>query len=165
MADRCPHLASVGMDDFEKSISLSDGAIKSAPCHFLLHNNKAFGLASLGRVGEARSELTRFPKNIDETDKAILFATTGLICYREGRVMEGSVLYEKSISLLKRHGDHKPFLSAAFWLREELLISGENRDRAFAIAKEHFKMVTDPAAKRLWKRLKQDYERSKSIRS
>ena len=153
------YLASVGLDDFEKSVSISDGAIKSAPCHFLLHNNKAFGLASMGKISEARAELLKAPSGIDEIDNAVLYATTGLICYREGNHEAGAALYEKSISILRRNRDHKPFLSAAFWLREELLISGPNVERAFTQAKDFFRFVSDPAARRLWKRVKQDYDK------
>lgn len=153
------YLASVGMDDYEKSIRLSDGAIKAAPCHFLLHNNKAFGLASLGRTNEARDELRKIPREIDDTDKAVLCATTGLILYREGSIDAGRALYAGSIKYFRKLRDNKTFLSCAFWLREEMTANGDKWKEAYMACKDSSPYITDPAARRLWKRLKAQAEK------
>lgn len=153
------YIASVGMGNYKAAISILDESLALSPNNFMLHNNKSFSLASIGKAEEAKRELDNIAiETLDDTEKAILCATTGLIYYREGKRDIGEKYYLHSVLWFKKFRDNKSFLSCAFWLREEMLCNGNNIRKAYEFCMENSAYISDPSAKRLWKQLKKDAE-------
>lgn len=97
------YIASVALKDFELVIDVTERALVANPEHVILRNNKAYGLANLGRTAEALKVLEGIKTTqLSERDRAPILATLGLIAYRNGETDTGRALYESSLLAAKR---------------------------------------------------------------
>ncbi|MGC8518720.1 MAG: tetratricopeptide repeat protein [Steroidobacteraceae bacterium] len=91
------YVASVVYGDGATVLEFSERGLSAEPHHPGLLNNKAVGLAYLGRVSEAISILAKVA--IDASPQFIqpaLYATTGLLAFRAGDFATGRELYERA---------------------------------------------------------------------
>ena len=93
------YVAAVAHEDGNTIVEFADRGLAAEPNNTILQNNKAVGLAYLGRFEEATALLK---KNIIERSptaaQPALYATTGLLFFRPGDLENGRLLYEKAIT-------------------------------------------------------------------
>ena len=92
--------AASGANDYDGALKILDAGLVANPTDTLLLNNKAFALAAMGRVDEAKVVMASIGPLFDVTRRAVVVATRGLIAYREGRFDEGRQLYEDACRAL-----------------------------------------------------------------
>jgi hypothetical protein len=112
------------LDQHEEAISIIDQSLKLSPNSSMLLNNKAFSLAKIGKVDEARECIGRIDSqdlnDFDNTDITVLKATSGLIEYRSDNPIEGNRLYKEATEYLKAKKDFVLEARALyFWSLEE----------------------------------------------
>ena len=91
------YVASVVYGDGTTVLDFSERGLEAEPHNPCLLNNKAVGLAYLGRVSEAVTILAKVV--IDASPQFIqpaLYATTGLLAFRAGDFATGRELYERA---------------------------------------------------------------------
>jgi hypothetical protein len=91
------YVASVVYGDGATVLNFSERGLNAEPHNPCLLNNKAVGLAYLGRVSEAITILAKVV--IDASPQFIqpaLYATTGLLAFRAGDFATGRKLYERA---------------------------------------------------------------------
>ena len=115
------YIAGVALCQFEESIKIAKMGLMSHPRDFMLTNNRAFGLASLDKIGEAQVLLDSIvDAGLSEPNKAVLHATRGLIEFRKGNILEGRKLYSIAVESFKHLKDTRSeALALYFWAREE----------------------------------------------
>lgn len=85
--------------NFTEGVKFAEQGVAANPDTFALRNNLAFCLGKLDRLTEARKQLEYLasqPRTLDQ--QATLYATSGLIALRAGKVAEGTRLYRLAIS-------------------------------------------------------------------
>lgn len=101
-------LRPAGIGSYIAVAHLGDGKIGEAFCRrglianrgsSALHNNLAVALAFQGKISEANTELQNIKYMSTFTERAINFATQGLIQMRSGNLVEGSRLYEAAMGI------------------------------------------------------------------
>ena len=118
--------ASITMGDFESARQFAQAGLVTNPDGFLLLNNLAVALASLGRADEAKEVFGRIgPLDRASKLRATYLATAGLISYRLGDPAEGRVLYRQAV---QNAAEFKTFREKAWALlhfaREEFRFDG-----------------------------------------
>lgn len=99
-------IAAVCLRDFARSAAIAREALLPNPTSTTLLNNAAFSLAKQDKTPEARELLSRVaPGALDDEDKIVWLATSGLLRFREGAPADGERLYEEAIQLATRRGD------------------------------------------------------------
>jgi len=118
------YIASVALGRFEEASRIAKMGQAASPDEFMLKNNRAFSLASLGKTEEAKKVLeTVFESKLPEPEKNVLAATRGVIEFREGNFEQGRKYYKTAIDSFKRHKDMRAEAVAKFfWAREEKII-------------------------------------------
>lgn len=115
------YIAGVALGNFEESAKIARMGLLSSPRDFMLKNNLAFALASLGNLSEAVESLSSVDESeLKEPEKATLVATRGTIAFRQGNIEEGRSLYRSAIELFKKEKNARlEVLATYFWAREE----------------------------------------------
>jgi tetratricopeptide (TPR) repeat protein len=113
------YYASMGAQDYERSLSIAGLGLSTHPTDPMLHNNAAFALANLGRTEEARTHLAFLPGQEDE-DFPVFLATEGLIAFRDGEEQRGRWAYRTAVEgLLKSFRRADAAAAALLWALEE----------------------------------------------
>ncbi len=120
--------ASSGEDDQEGALKILERGLTANPGHMLLLNNKAYALASLGRVREAEEAISRVSSGQNRGAEITLVATRGLVEYRKGNHQAGRELYDLAIGLFGAGSANKSrallmharesFVANAAWAKE-----------------------------------------------
>ena len=120
-AEHGSYIASVVLGDFEEAIKIAEMGKISSPNDFLLNNNHAFALASLGRVDDALDVLKKInEKNLNKSNRNILKATKGLINFRNKKFQTGRQLYKEAVTFFESQQDKaSEAIARLFWAREE----------------------------------------------
>ncbi|MCA9468522.1 MAG: hypothetical protein KC643_24205 [Nitrospira sp.] len=123
-ASAASYVASVALGDFDEAARIARMGLMASPGEFLLKNNLAFSLASMGETNQSREILSTIEdSSVKETYKGVLSATLGVVSFREGKILEGRKLYEKAIESFKKQGDSRSeALAKFFWAREERIV-------------------------------------------
>jgi len=126
--------------EYSESLRLVEAGLVANPNDWLLLNNQAFALASLGRVSEAEATFRKIL--IDQADVAkysVWRATRGLLHFRRGRIAQGREDYAEAIRTFEKRGLLQSAAIAAVYLAREEMIAGENAkpavERAAKLAK------------------------------
>jgi len=121
------YIAAVCCQNDMEAIEIIEKAKTTSPESFLLHNNHAFSLASLGRLEEASEILDRVNKStLTDIYKNTLAATIGLLEFRKDNFSEGRRLYKTAITGFKNLNEYPSAAIASFFLaREENRIHSE----------------------------------------
>jgi hypothetical protein len=118
------HEASMARE-YEEAILFAEVGLVANPQEFLLRNNLAFAMASVGRVDDAEVQLGEIHASaLSARDALVYKATRGLIAFRKGAVAEGRQLYEETI-----RGTNDPIMraiAAIVLAREEILAETPN---------------------------------------
>ena len=115
-------LLSTHLDDHAGAIEIADSSLLVNPRHPYLLNNRAFALATIGRLDEAESTIIKIKNDSieqDATNHICTTATLGLIAFRRGDSETGERLYRKAMRMA--HDARKVDLAARagiFLLRE-----------------------------------------------
>lgn len=137
------YIASVGMQNDKEAIKIIEEARISSPNDFLLNNNYAFSLANLNRVNDAIEILKLIDFNLLEADeKAIIYATKGLINFRIGKMEQGRAFYKEAIKIFQKLRLDQSLARVYLFLgREEALIKSDNKkvylEKAKDLAKKY----------------------------
>jgi tetratricopeptide (TPR) repeat protein len=85
--------------NYDEAIRFASFGLVANPEEFLLRNNLAFALASIGRVREAQDQVQLIREAVLTSEERLtLQATRGLIAFRAGDVVHGRELYEQTIA-------------------------------------------------------------------
>lgn len=116
-------VSSVALGDDSGALQFLDVGLLAKPDDWILLNNKAFALASLGRLAEAKEAVRRAFPSAPAIDASItLAATRGLIDFRSGNSESGRGNYQAAIeSAVNAKRWLSAALAAAFLAREEIL--------------------------------------------
>lgn len=116
------YYASMGAQDYERSLEMATIGLSTHPTDHMLHNNAAFALANMGRTEDARSHLSVLPGQDDE-DFHVFQATQGLVAFREGDEAAGRQFYREAVEGLIRSARRPDAAAAALlWALEETRI-------------------------------------------
>lgn len=108
-------LASSFLEDYDKAISIVKKALEISPTDFTLLNNNAFALAHSNEPDKAIKKMNLINRNsLNDFEKAIFNATSGLIKIKQGNIEEGKLLYEKTINYFTRKNDLDTLARAKF---------------------------------------------------
>ena len=114
---------SVLIEDISTAIDFIHDA--STHCTYsdpMVINNLAFCLASAGQTDQASKELRRIERNkLDDSEKACVTATRGLIAFREGEYSLGRQEYERAITHFRSERDFGRLALALTFYGRELL--------------------------------------------
>jgi len=137
------YIASVALGEFEEAAKIAKLGKLASPRVFMLKNNLAFSLASLGKTEEARKSLeTVVESQLNESEKSVLAATRGVIEFREGNFQKGRKFYRTAIDSFNRNKDTRSETVAKFfWAKEENIIKSPEAkaliEEALEMAKKH----------------------------
>jgi hypothetical protein len=138
-------------------LEFTDRGLAAEPKNLSLLNNKAVGLAYLGRIREATNLLYRLV--IDQAPAAVqpaLYATTGLLFFRSGDAARGRAFYEKAIANPYSRKDRRCHVMALWHLaREEARIGSEYLPAVTARAERASKDMKLPEIAVFRERIKQ----------
>ena len=115
------YIASVCLEDYERTIRIIDYGRQACPDSFSLNNNLAFALGSLGRVEEAETAFRRIRlEAVGRYEYGVALATAGLLLFRSGDETQGRQKYQAAVSLFDKLGDKsRSALAHLYWAREE----------------------------------------------
>jgi len=118
------YIAGVALGQFEEAIKIVKLGQLASPDEWLLKNNLAFSLASIGNIPEAREVLSSIVDSIiSESEKYVVLATRGTIEFRSQNIDEGRRLYASAIDYFRRQKDLRSETLATYFLaREEEII-------------------------------------------
>lgn len=142
-------IKTVAFEEFDDAIKILSHSLRTNPGDPLVINNLAFSLANVGEFQNARRilRLSDQAKNAD-SDNVSLRATEGLICFREGNVVQGREHYKQAISLARKSKDERRLgIAMAFLAKEEVRAETEQAQRAREEAREALKGKDDPLLK------------------
>lgn len=125
------YIASVALGQFAEAARIAKMGLLASPRVFMLKNNLAFSLASLGEASKAREVLgTIFESQLKPLEKGVLAATLGVVEFREGNVGEGRKSYKMAIESFRKQNDLRAeTLAKFFWAREEKIIKSTEAKR------------------------------------
>ena len=126
------YTAAARLFDYDLALKFADAGLIASPGSTLLANNKVVALAKLGRLSDARTELTRIKEKLGSLNPVIR-ATEGLVYFREGNVDAGRKCYEQAIREANEMHNTEVAIRARAHLLEERVVAGIF-DRADAIA-------------------------------
>lgn len=113
------------VENFEKSIELSERGLKLRPAAPSLLNALAFAAASLGEIDRAVYALDRFRmSDADHRQKLIFSANQGLLAFRIGQLEVGRRRYLESIDGFRQAGDLELSARARIYLAREAMLAG-----------------------------------------
>lgn len=113
------------LEDFKAATESADVGLRASRKEPMLLNNKAFSLANLGLVAEARATLDCIDRELlDAGGSAVVSATDGLIHFRAGQPDAGRLLYERAVELAKGVSLGRLRAMALILLAREEVLSG-----------------------------------------
>jgi len=113
------------IDDSEKSLSILDFGLKVNPGNFTLLNNKAYDLAAMKRIEEARKVLLKIDRHsLNENEVIVYTATSGMLNYMAGNIEAGDALYNDSIHKAKSSDSKRLEAWAKFYKLKAEYLSG-----------------------------------------
>jgi len=118
-------IASVFTEDHQSALELVELALPASICDYVLHNNRAFSLAQLGRLEEAESACEQAAAlALESGHQAVVRATEGLIQYRKGETTTGRRYYREAVQVFRSMADSRlANLGLYFWAKEELRLA------------------------------------------
>ena len=135
------YIASVALGEFAEAARIARMGQLASPGEFMLKNNLAFSLASLGKPEEAGKALERINETLlNESQKSVLTATRGVIKFRDGDVAGGRTYYGTAVDSFKKQRDARAeALATFFWAREENKIGSPQAKRLMSEAQTMLK--------------------------
>jgi tetratricopeptide (TPR) repeat protein len=120
-ADFTSYVAATNAEDYESAAWATEVGLRTNPKSSTLWNNRAFALANLGRIAEAKQAITSAVAHRDDVrGEAIISATQGLIDFRTLNVEGGRANYGQAVNVFRRLGDRGLEARAlALWVKEE----------------------------------------------
>lgn len=110
---------------YEDSIRFAKAGLVANPSEFLLRNNLVFALASSERLDEAGEHLALIdPTRLDEEQRVVFEATTGLLAFRRGDAETGRRFYAEAIN--RAQDPAQRAIAAILWAREEIVARTPN---------------------------------------
>jgi len=126
------------VEDYKRAITISDNGLTPNPDSVMLLNNESFALARSGQLESAENVFAKIPRNqLSGDEEYVWYATSGLLNFRKGNIVEGRKLYQKAIEYfansqdLRKHGS--AFLNYAL---EEIRVHPEKRSELLGRAKQ-----------------------------
>lgn len=114
------YVASTFLDDYPLALIFSEAGYRANPKDSIVANNYAVSLAQVGRVEEARRIFSECIKEAEISEKPFLFATNGLILYREGDINAARSAYDYAKTFFSSKGDFRSqILATIYQAREE----------------------------------------------
>ena len=120
-------LLSTHLDDHEGAIKAADSGLLANPRHPSLLNNRAFALATIGRLNEAEANIREIKSegtNQNVTNQICTTATLGLIALRRGQSGEGEQLYRKAMRMAHDAQNTDLAARAGIYLLREAYLAG-----------------------------------------
>lgn len=115
--------------DFEESERFAKAGLSANPKDFTLQNNLAFALAEQGKGSEALSVLSDInPENLNDGDKLVYQATSGLAHFKSGNHELGHLLYGKAIEGALSDKNLPTAVNALVWYLIEIKESNQSID-------------------------------------
>jgi tetratricopeptide (TPR) repeat protein len=142
-------IKTVAFEEFDDAIKILGHSLRTNPGDPLVINNLAFSLANVGEFETAR-RILRLSDQAQkaDSDSISLLATEGLICFREGNVMQGREHYKRAISLARKAKDERRLgIAMVFLAKEELRAKTDQAQMAKEAAREALKGKDDPHLK------------------
>lgn len=150
------YIAAVGMEDYLECRRLATAGLRANPRNFALLNNKAFACVQMQDIDKAQgilAYLSRF--RLEDEERAVYLATSGLVAYRVGKKHKGQRLYREALKRLEAgmqpHSGavtgarRESFAQAAVnWIREELSATGKLEAVVLTRALEAIRSVRTP---------------------
>ena len=135
------YIASVVLSDFRTAIELTQKGMRSSPNDFVLNNNYAFSLISLGNIEEAENILNKFRiESLKVGEQNVLKATRAVINFRKKNFKIARQFYSEAIRYFKKEKDyHSATIATLCWSREESLAKSE---KAQELKEETMNMAT-----------------------
>jgi len=136
-------IASLFFNDQAAAIQVITKAMKAEPRSFLLNNNFTCSLALLNRTEEAADVLAEIdPTVLNEQEKKVYAATSGLVAYRKGDIVLGEEKYRQAIEGFNKDRNYRGIAIAAYYQAREIdRISGGKQlavmDEVLAFAKKY----------------------------
>ncbi|MDR2083744.1 MAG: hypothetical protein LBP67_01960 [Bacteroidales bacterium] len=129
------------LNKHKEAVDIINRSLLLSPTNSILLNNKAFSLAKLDKIDEARECINKIGSALedgfDQDDFNVLKATMGLIEYRSGNQKDGNRLYNESYEYFKRNNEYTLEARALFfWSLEEAKYNQENAKKLRAQADE-----------------------------
>lgn len=130
------------MENFNAGSDIIKRGLAANPSEPMLWNNLAFTYASMNKVIEANNALAKIETRVVEfklgrKEEAILWATRGLIQFREGKIEAGRNSYMRAIEELFALGNKRDSALASIYLaREEIVNNTEQAVKALIRAEE-----------------------------
>lgn len=125
------------LDDDLGAIKILDNAFPSQTNNPLAINNYAFALARIGRTEEARNRLRQGISDASREEMLTITATNGLICFREGDVEGGRILYDSAVKGFEVLENYQSAAVATyFWAAEEKRVKSPGAEAKIKEAKK-----------------------------
>ena len=150
-------LLSTHIDDPERAIEAAELGLLANPKHPSLLNNRAFALATIGKLDKADAdikEITREGMKLGSSNHICTTATSGLVALRRGHLEEGERLYREAMRMA--HVAQRDDLAAAagiFLLREAHLARIDHVLKDATVLETVFAKSMDPATEHLRDRI------------
>jgi tetratricopeptide (TPR) repeat protein len=133
-------ISSCMLNDDSGAIDIFNDAFPAQKDSPLAMNNYAFALARVGRTEEARDELYKGINEASSQEKLVISATEGLVCFREGHVEGGRILYDKAVKGFELLRDYRTAAIATYyWAAEEKRIKSQVAEEKIKEAKKRIK--------------------------
>ncbi len=122
-------LRATHLGDHEGAVQAADAGLMANPRHLPLLNNRAFALATVGRLDEAEADI-KVAKNQgaaqNVTPRICVTATEGLIAFRRGRLEEGEHHYRRAIAMAHDARNSDLAARAGIYLIREARLANKN---------------------------------------
>ena len=141
-------------EDYVRGAHLADVGLRANPDSVILNNNLAYSLVELGDLKRARETLERLSMNdASDVERAVVFATTGLLEMRMGDREAGVALYQRAIDSARAAKNEGVEAQAWLMLARELLASGPDDGGSVRKAVAVSRMRSEPGIQELLERL------------
>lgn len=135
------------LGNYEESLDAANRGLAADPDDLSLRGNRAYGLAALGRLDEAESELSVLQSRGDENQRPFTLATRGMVLLLRGQHIEGTRLYEEALEEFARKKQEAQYTDClAFMARAVAASQTADGDLVTKRATERFEKVPSPAA-------------------
>ena len=125
------------LDDDLGAIEIFDNAFPSQRNSPLAINNYAFALARIGRTEEARNKLSQGISDASREEVFTITATNGLVCFREGDIEGGRILYDNAVKGFEILQNYRSAAVATyFWAAEEKRVKSQGAEAKIKEAKK-----------------------------
>ena len=116
------YVAAVALEDYSTAEGFCEEGLRANPKNFILLNNLAFSLINRSELEEAQTVISKIPRQgLSRRDRAVLYATNGLLEFRFGNVEAGRKLYTSAFVMARRLGEYRLLsLAKGFYALEEM---------------------------------------------